>query len=108
MSELNLSDLSADSLRRAADISEKIEALRAELAGILAGGSAPAAAAPAAAPAKKKRKYTRKATTSAAPATPAAKPAKKKRKRKPLSPEALANIRAAQAKRWAKVRAGKQ
>ena len=105
MSNSDLSNISAASLRRAADVSEKIEELREELAGILGGSSAPSASGTPAK--KKKRKYTRRASTGAkSTAAPAKK--KKKRARKPLSAEALANIRAAQAKRWAKVRAGKK
>ena len=102
MSNSDLSNISAASLRRAADISEKIESLREELAGILGGSSTSSAPA-----STTKRKYNRRASTEAkSKAAPAKK--KKKRARKPLSPEALANIRAAQAKRWAKVRAGKK
>jgi len=69
MSNSDLSNISAASLRRAADISEKIEALREELAGILGGSSAPSA--PSAPAKKKKRKYTRKATAEAKPEAPA-------------------------------------
>ena len=77
---------SAATLRRAIEISEKIEKREAELRAVLAGSSAGAA--------------------SAAPrAAAAAKPARKKKRR--MSPEARARIVAAQKARWAKVRAEK-
>jgi hypothetical protein len=70
-------------LRRAADLQERILKLQDELTEILgAPAEAPASEAPAA-------------------------PKNGRRKRKKLSPQALANIRAAQAKRWAKVKGGK-
>lgn len=69
--------------QRGLKIVEQIAALEKELKGILGGAPAPAA--------------------SVAKPAAAAKPAKRK-----LSPQALANIRAAQKKRWAKVRAGKK
>ena len=76
---------SAATLRRAIEISERIEKLEAELRAVLAGTSS--------------------ATRSAAPKAVAdAKPAKKRRK---MSPEARARIVAAQKARWAKVRAEK-
>ena len=77
---------STDQLQRAIKISEQIAKLEAELATIL-GGAAPA-----------KRAYTKRATSDVAA------PAKKKRKKAKMSAEGLANIIAAQKKRWAKVR----
>jgi hypothetical protein len=72
---------SPDQLKRALKISEQIQKLEAKLASIL--GST--AATPTT-----KRAYTKKG------------PGKKKRKKTKISPEGLANIRAAQKKRWAK------
>jgi hypothetical protein len=76
---------SAATLRRAIEISEKIEKLEGELRAVLDGGSAGAAA----------------------PAPKAAAGAKRGRKRRRMSPEARARIVAAQKARWAKVRAEK-
>lgn len=73
---------STNQLKRALEISERIEQLQRELAAIL-GGSAPASAAP-----------------SAAPATPG----KRGRRKGNLSPEARERIAAAQRARWAKVK----
>ena len=67
-----MSHPTATQLRKAADLSEKIEALQSELAALLGGGPAPA---------KKER-------------------AVKKGKRS-MSPEAREKIAAAQRKRWA-------
>jgi hypothetical protein len=78
---------SAATLRRAIEISERIEKLEAELRAVLAGSSSSSSAA-AAAP----------------KAAAGAKPAKKRRK---MSPEARARIVAAQKLRWATVRAEK-
>jgi hypothetical protein len=76
---------SAATLRRAIEISERIEKLEAELRAVLAG--------------------TTSGTASPAPKAAAdTKPAKKRRK---MSPEARARIVAAQKARWAKVRAEK-
>lgn len=86
------SGFSAASLRRAADIQDKIEALQRELASLL--GGKPAAPAPAPAAAK--------------PA--AAKPAAAsdgRRRRRNMSPEARARIGAAARARWARYRAQK-
>jgi hypothetical protein len=77
---------SVAALRRAIEITERIEKLEAELKGVLAGQGSVAAMA-------------------AAPAAPAAGPVKKRRK---MSPEARARIVAAQKARWAKVRAAKK
>ena len=71
-------------LKRAVSIAEQITALEAEMAAILRG--TPAA----------------KSAATSAEATPTG-----KRKRKKLSPQALANIRAAQQRRWAKVKGSK-
>lgn len=71
---------SVTQLKRALVISEQIQKLEAELASIL--GNAGAA----------------KTTTAAANKAPA----RKKRKKSKISPEGLANIIAAQKKRWAK------
>jgi hypothetical protein len=76
---------SAATLRRAIEISERIEKLEAELRAVLAGTSV-------------------SAVTAAPKAAAEAKPAKKRRK---MSPEARARIVAAQKARWAKVRAEK-
>lgn len=78
-----MSSPSPNQLKRALTISEQIQKLEAELASILGG----AAEAPTA-----KRAYTKRG------------PGKKKRKKSNISPEGLANIRAAQKKRWAKVK----
>jgi len=76
---------SAATLRRAIEISERIEKLEAELRSVLSGGSA-----------------------ASAPAAPkAAAGAKRGKKRRRMSPEARARIVAAQKLRWAKVRAAK-
>ena len=78
---------SVASLRRAIEITEKIQSLEAELKAVLSGAAAPAAAARAPkadAPAKVKGK-----------------------KKRVMSPEARARIVAAQKARWAKVRAEK-
>ncbi len=84
------SGLSAASLRRAADIQDKIEALQRELASLLGGQpAAPAAAAPAPAAAK----------TAAA--------GNGRRRRRNMSPEARARIGAAARARWARYRAQK-
>ena len=78
---------SIDQLQRAIKLSEQIAKLEAELAAILGNAGAT------------KRAYTKKATSDvAAPAK------KKKRKKAVMSPEGLANIIAAQKKRWAKVK----
>ena len=83
-------------LRRAISISEKIEALQAELQSIL--GSSGAASTG-------KRKYTKRAVAEAG--TEEVAPAKKK-KRKPMSEEGRAKIVAAQKKRWAKIKKAKK
>ena len=75
---------SAATLRRAIEISERIEKLEAELRSVLGGSSAGAASA-----------------------APKAAPAKRGKKRRKMSPEARARIVAAQKARWAKVRAAK-
>jgi hypothetical protein len=75
---------SAATLRRAIEISEKIEKLEADLRALLAGGSA--------------------AAPSSSTSESAAKPAKKRRR---MSPEARARIVNAQKARWARVRAEK-
>ena len=83
-------------LRRAISISEKIEALQAELQSILGtSGAAPSG----------KRKYTKRAVADAG--TEEAAPAKKK-KRKKMSEEGRAKIVAAQKARWAKIKKEKK
>ena len=77
---------SVAALRRAIEITERIEKLEAELRGVLAGQGSVSAVA-------------------AASAAPSAGPVKKRRK---MSPEARARIVAAQKARWAKVRAAKK
>lgn len=84
------SGFSAASLRRAADIQDKIEALQRELASLL--GGKPIAAAPAPAP--------------AAAAKPAAADGRKRRRN--MSAEARARIGAAARARWARYRAQKE
>jgi hypothetical protein len=74
---------SPDSLKRALKISEQIAKLEAQLASIL-GSTAETPTT--------KRAYTKRG------------PGKKKRKKSKISPEGLANIIAAQKKRWAKVK----
>src|ERR1700743_3051429 len=81
---------SSQQLKRALNISEQIEALQNELAGIM--GAAGAASLTG------KRKYTRRA----AAAAEGEEAAPKKRKRAKFSPEARAKIAAAQKARWAK------
>jgi hypothetical protein len=88
----NTSIPSLGQLQRALKISEQIQELKAQLAGVL-GNAVAQDGAGAAAP-KAKRKYTKK---SAAPGGAA--PAKTKRT---MSPEAREKIAAAQRARWAK------
>ena len=76
---------SAEQLRKAADIVEKIEALEAELTQLLTGPPAKAVLA----------------TTAGAVAVPKAK------KKRGMSPEGKARVVAAQKKRWAKINAAK-
>ena len=76
-----LKDISLDALKRAAEIRQQIDDLEKELDSLLTGKAAP----------RKKAK------------SKAAKKKKKSGKRK-LSPEALDRIRAAQKRRWAKVK----
>ncbi len=94
-----MSSPSLAQLKRAITISEKIEALQAEMAGIL-GTSRDVVG-------NGKRKYTRRATAEAGEeeAAPEKKPRKK---RKPLSDEARAKIVEAQKKRWAKIKKEKK
>ena len=87
----HMSRPSTDQLQRAIKISEQIQRLEAELATVLGNASA----APA------KRAYTKRGQS---PSLDVAAPAKKKRKKAKMSPEGLANIIAAQKKRWAKVK----
>ena len=86
---------SLDQLKRALEISQRIQELEVELAAVFSGGSTPAAVAPAAAP------------VSASPAS--AKAAKKQPKQRGgkrfVSPEARAKMAAAQRARWAKYHA---
>ena len=126
---MNVSNLTATQLRRAADIQERIEALSSELSSILAGAgasngqSAPSAAAKKvdgrgrnmsaagrariAAAAKARWAKIRADKSGNAPSkasNTSAAPAKGKRT---MSPAARAKIAAAARARWAKVRAGK-
>jgi hypothetical protein len=80
---MNITNVTPQQLRRAADLQERIQALQKELNGILGAAPAPAAPAPKAA-----------AKTAAA--------AKPKRR---ISAAGIARIRAAQKMRWAKVKA---
>ena len=82
---MSITTLSAQQLRKAADVQEKIETLEKELNGILGGEAATPAVA-------------------AAPANPGAseKPTNGRKKRKKLSAQGIANIRAGVAKRMAK------
>jgi hypothetical protein len=119
---MNISDLSASQLRRAAALKERIEKLHKEFT-ILLGAATPAPTAPDGQ--QKKRKLsaaTRKKMaashqarwakikgtakpTSAATAAPAAMPARKKWK---LSAAGKARIKAANKAYWAKVKAAKE
>ena len=82
---MSITTLSAQQLRKAADVQEKIETLEKELNGILGGEAATPDVA-------------------AAPANPGAveKPTNGRKKRKKLSAQGIANIRAGVAKRMAK------
>lgn len=76
-----------EQLRRAIEISEQISKLEAELASVLGQAGVQGA----------KRAYTRRKTSAVgAP--------RRKRKKVKISPEGLANIIAAQKRRWAKVK----
>ena len=121
---MDISDISANQLRRAASIQEKIEKLQEELTGILGTGTAAAPAGrPAAATdgrkkkrvmsaaaralisaAQKKRWAAKRGTTG--PAVPA-KPAPKKKKFT-MSAAAKAAISKAAKARWAKIKAAKK
>ncbi len=109
---MNVTDLSAAQLRRAAIIKEQLEKLQKELAGILGTSAEPAAAA--AAP-RKKRKMSAKARAAISRGAkarwakikgddqPAVEP--KKKKKFTMSEEAKAAISRAAKARWAKKRA---
>ena len=121
-----MSTLTLDQLKRAVTISEQIEKLQKELAGILGSHSAPVAK-PASAPVKTgkfkrspatiakmkasqqarwaKIKGKKTAATSKAPAEAKAETLAKKKRT--MSPEAKAKIGAAMRKRWADAKAGK-
>ncbi|MBP8258926.1 MAG: hypothetical protein KA118_04605 [Verrucomicrobia bacterium] len=110
-STMNVTDLSAAQLRRAAAIKEQLEKLQKELAGILGAPAEPAAAA--AAPRKRRRMSAaaRAAMSRGAKerwakrkgiAQPAAEPKKKK---STVSDEAKAAMSRAAKARWAKKRA---
>jgi len=75
---MSIINLSPKQLREAADLQERIQDLQAQLEAIVEGGQTPVA--PVSAPSTKEDG---------------------RRKRKPMSPEGLANIRAAQGARWA-------
>ncbi len=110
---MNISDLTAAQLRRAADIKEMLEPLQNELAKIL-GGEIPMPVAPDG----RKKKRTISAATRAlmgaaqkarwAKLKGTAKSADKPKKKGKLSAAGLANIRAAQKARWAKIKAAKK
>jgi len=87
----NYTEIDADQLRRAAGIVERIEALQDELSAILGGEVAT----------KPKRKYTRRAAKKGAVV-------KKKKAKRKMSAAGRAAIRAAQAKRWTKVKKKKK
>ncbi|MEZ5326811.1 MAG: hypothetical protein R3F19_17320 [Verrucomicrobiales bacterium] len=107
MSDHPLNNISADVLRKAADIRDQIEALQASLVAILSGDAAPAA--PKKKPGRPKGSGNIQAAgASAAIAAPAKKKAsKRKGGKRVISPEGLERIRAAQKARWAKAKKGK-
>ena len=104
---MNITTLSPQQLRKAADIQEKIQSLQKEL-GQLLGGGVSTPAQPTEAPKKWKFSAAARARMRAAQKARWAKikgtTPKKKGK---MSARGLANIRAAQKARWAKVKAGK-
>jgi hypothetical protein len=119
---MNLSELSAAQLRRAADLKEQIEKLQEELASLLGAPAAPQAAAAAPKQTKRKMSAAGRANVSAAAkarwaklkgtakSAPAAKPApvaKPARKRWKISAAGKARIKAANQAYWAKVKAAK-
>jgi len=87
MTPPNYTEIDAAGLRRAAEITERIETLQEELVAILGGESKPGR--------KAKRKYTRRAAKKGAVV-------KKKKAKRKMSAAGRAAIRAAQARRWAK------
>jgi hypothetical protein len=113
---MDLTSLTPTQLRRAADLQERIEALKTQLAEILGAEKAPQPAPPAATGSGKKRRMSPQGRARIAAAarerwakyhsqspSPAAAP-KKKRK---LSPAGRAAIIAATKARWAREKAGK-
>jgi hypothetical protein len=95
-----------DTLQRAAQILQQIEALQNELAGLFAGGPR-GAASPA--PKRRGRPPGRPAAAAiAAPAAPAASAAAASKRRHRMSAEGRARIAAAAKARWAKFRAEKK
>lgn len=90
---------SANDLRRAASISEKIAALQAELNSLLGGGGA-ATGAPV-------RRRGRRSAAEIAAEAGGEETGVRRRKRRKLSPEARARIVAAVKARWARERAQK-
>jgi hypothetical protein len=108
---MNITNLTPQQLRKAADIQERIQSLQSELNSILGGGEASTPAQATEPPTKpKKRKMSaagRAAIAAAARArwakvkgtAPSAKPAQKPKKK--LSAQGIANIRAGVAKRMA-------
>lgn len=111
---MNLSDLSAAQLRRAAALKERVEKLHKELAKLLGAPAAPPA--PTAAPKKQKRKMSAKGRANIAAAAKArwakikgsAKPAESPRKKVKISAAGIARIKAAQKARWAKIKAAQK
>jgi hypothetical protein len=118
---------SIDQLKRAVSISEEIERLQSELAGLLGAGVKVSASVSSAGAAPKARRGKRglsaegrariaaaqkarwaKAKGGApAPAAEAAKPARKSKGKRQLSPEARARIVAAVKRRWARQKKAK-
>jgi hypothetical protein len=110
---MNITDLSASQLRRAASIQERIEKLHKELTDTLG------TARPTAAPDGRKKKRTISAATRKkmadahkarwAKIKQASKPTlPPKKKKSTISAAGLANIRAAQKARWAKIKAAQK
>ena len=93
---------SLSQLKRAVQIAEQIEALRAELNGIL--GEAPATAAAAPTPARRGRKPKAETLALAAAAASNGAEAPRVKRKYNMSPEAREKIAAAQKRRWAKAK----
>ena len=113
---MNISNLSATQLRKAADLKDKIAALQSQLASILGSESKTAAK-----PAKKKGRMSaagkariiaaqklRWSKVKAAQGKTAPKPVKPAKKKFVMSAAAKAKISAAAKARWAKIKAAKK